>query len=630
MFDIHSQMKQEDTSRKTNLLKQIKISIESLMFESSSAANRWQNVGVLSILARHILAILEDGFILNESTNTTSSSSSPNLSLVHSRTTTLSSLSALDLNSDLSHALWSFILVVFTSDSQKPNVKNSHLEQIVRKDFESIHNQIKSKEHDPTIEPPPPPNEESINVNMPLSWIKTSLRQTVLLNQLVYLSSDSTLIEKYYQTSAFLLDRMFVNDFLNYIKACESRDYTVLRKIKCKFFTPAHESTRSPGGSTTTSSDKNSHRSASSSHASSLTSQTHPFTNGCYISINGSNNNSNNTSGVIETASSPTSSIHTNSENNNNSLIEIAVNEVILSNKLKQQQQTHRRMHSFPNIQINEAKRKLLSATYTNGVSMNQSMYLNGDLIDSNNNNDSFLLSSPRLEESNLENQLSTSTLMVNNQLEENLTSSASDNNNNNKNETSSDLNNNNNNKSSEIYEKTSVFDFIHSQQINCDCNQVEKESSHFIIADIAIAAFELVKTQELDDIEQLDSDLLDESRKPNEETLNVNFLTVNRTSNVTKRPSARLKSTGIKIVRNQSSQFVNSFTSQMSPINGTFFSSEEYASSVEREIFYGSECTSPNVDSLSSASGIVVPQAKRGHKKSLRYLNLNCLLFRI
>lgn len=46
-----------------------------------------------------------------------------------------------------------------------------------------------------------------------------------------------------------------------------------------------------------------------------------------------------------------------------------------------------------------------------------------------------------------------------------------------------------------EIFSTFNIFDLIHGVQINCECSPLDKENSHFVIADLAIAAMELVKT---------------------------------------------------------------------------------------------------------------------------------------
>jgi hypothetical protein len=45
-------------------------------------------------------------------------------------------------------------------------------------------------------------------------------------------------------------------------------------------------------------------------------------------------------------------------------------------------------------------------------------------------------------------------------------------------------------------FSSSNIFDLIHGVQINCECSPLDKENSHFVIADMAIAALELIKTQ--------------------------------------------------------------------------------------------------------------------------------------
>lgn len=557
MLDINSMIKQDDSNHKINLLKQIKISIESLVFDASLTSNRssWQSQGVMSILSRHILSILEDDLVMNDQ-NLSVSCSPINNYKSPSRSTTISSIGTVELtsNSEMDQVIWTFVLYVFYNDSNE--LKENDLS--AKKDFEAIFSQLKDN-----------------NDHITLDWITLSLKQNVLLNQLVYLFNDKSIIEKFYRSNAFILDRLYLTDFLNYIKACETRDYTILKKIKCKFFSPNHQINKSPIiDKTNTRSSTN----TSSSHASSFNSQ-----NNQYIA-------------PIYDLSDSSLSIAANSAINTDSIIELAINEINLNNKMKH---THRRMHSFPNIQINEAKRKMIVNSNIESSSRNQSFNSAKLSIDAK---DTGSLASPKIEESAIENQLSTSTTMLNNQIDI-LLQKENDSN-------SSNLHN--------IYQKTTVFDFIHSQQINCDCNQVDKENSHFIIADVSIAAFELIKTQDLDELDQLDED----SIKLDESVFNVNFLTVNRMKS---KKQTRLISNGIKInsfKRKDSSSQLNSFQSISPLANGTMFSSDDYASSVEREVFLTSGCVSPSNDVLSTSSAIIAPaqiQPRRGHKKSLR-----------
>jgi len=589
MFDTYSLTKQDESSHKLNLLKQIKLSIESLMFDSGTANYRssWQNLGIINILARNILTILEDGIILTESMSSSPNSGgvTNNLMQKSSRSATLLSLGMFDEYSTgqkemISQAVWSFVISVFNSDK----LEYDQLEKSARKDFEIVFSQIKQESASDTAE-----------INCTFSWITISLRQSIFLNQLAYLVRDIQILEKFYKPNAFLMDRSFVNDLLNYIKACETRDCSVLKKIRRNFFSQTLSNNSPP----TTIIDKNSRSSTivtmPSSHASSFNLQTNHLT----------------------VSNSPSSS---NSTSANNSIIEAAINEVNLSNKLKQQQ-THRRMHSFPNIQINEAKRNKM---YSDANQLNTS-FEHSATKQASQAKDSLVGSVAqinKIEESNLEsNHLSTSTQLLNNQIEENLLSSETTQN--------ADFN--------DIYSKTSVFDFIHSQQINCDCNQVDKENSHFIIADITIAAFELIKTQELDDLNDLKLiEELTSVQPPSPELLNPNFLTVNRSKNLNTSKKPQVKSSGIQI--NTSSSYLrnpreaaspllsSSFASNFSPIvNGShMFPSDDYASSVEKEVFFTSGCVSPNLDCLSASSAIIGSKEntdlpKRGHKKSLR-----------
>ena len=72
--------------------------------------------------------------------------------------------------------------------------------------------------------------------NLPLEWIIYSLRQNILLNQLTFLVGDEKNVRNYYKSSAFLLDRSFADDFLNYIRAYELRDFNILSRVKRNFF----------------------------------------------------------------------------------------------------------------------------------------------------------------------------------------------------------------------------------------------------------------------------------------------------------------------------------------------------------------------------------------------------------
>jgi hypothetical protein len=604
MLDINTLIKQEDSNRKLNLLKQIKLSIESLMFDTTTNTNRssCHSLGIITILSRHVLAILED----NIDTTNDNMSNSPGTGANNSRSITQSSIEVTSLllqNNEIDDALWCFILFTFKSDNNNNN--NNNNEMIAKKEFELIYTQIKRVKEQELAD------NMTNDFNFAFNWILACLRQNLLFNQMSYLLADSNLIEKFYKPLAFLQDRLFVNDFLNLIKAYETRDYNILKKIKRNFFTTTINNNENNNKNirsltTTPTTNTTATSSSSSSHTSSINLQNH--FNEIPLILSSDNNN-------------------------NKSLIELAINEINLTSKLKN---THRRMHSIPNIQINEAKRNrlLMTESFNSNVVMNTNNN-NLNVSDSIDQNESFnksesIASSPLPPPPPLtkiiENQLSTSTLLLNNQIENNLQSNSE--------EISNDKIIVDYNDSNDIYHKTTVFDFIHSQQINCDCNQVDKENSHFIIADIAMTAFELIKTQDLNDLNQLDIN----NENNNDNTVKLrknynNFLTINTNINNINAKKNRIKSTEIKIDNNKlknksrdtnSLQFVGSFNSSISPItNGGIFSSDDYASSIEKEVFFTSGCGSPNLDALSSSSLMSTTKQdnahKKRHKKSLR-----------
>ena len=184
---------------------------------------------------------------------------------------------------------------------------------------------------------------------------------------------------------------------------------------------------------------------------------------------------------------------------------------------------------------------------------------------------------------------------------------------------------------SPDIYKHTSVFDFIHSQQINLECSQLDKENSHFIIADISIGAFELMKTEELANLEE---DELETEFKP----LPKPHL-----------PRPRAVSSGIKInnslttrLKAARNQNFDSSVDLASPNTTTYledFGTSSMAQSMDQEIIIGSGFTSPgsriNTDilSMSSVSGLskleyqipsnsVTPTRKLSNAQSLGSLN--------
>ena len=181
-----------------------------------------------------------------------------------------------------------------------------------------------------------------------------------------------------------------------------------------------------------------------------------------------------------------------------------------------------------------------------------------------------------------------------------------------------------------DIYKQTSVFDFIHSQQINLECSQLDKENSHFIIADISIAAFELIKSQELAEQtkDQAESDPSGGYLKPiaNKIRHASHGIKINNSMNNHSKPRCLKKFDS---------------PSRLNSPNTTHylddFGTTSMALSMEQELIINSGYTSPNPDLLSCSSSIglsktdeAVPAAhssstrKLSNAQSLLSLNLS------
>ena len=252
MFDINY-LKQEDFARKINLLKQVKTTLESVMFDrggSSGSSNFAHSFnGVITIFCRNILAVLEDGIVVASATNqptqsdfllsspsslssspTNSFSASPHFvpqlqfnspstsSSPSSRKTTVNSNNLSRTNSfnvqfqaGQGQALWAFVLHVFNEyylqdSNENGDEKKKALESLAQKDFKSIKAELSSSgcamktasnEHDTS---------SSENNGLALEWISVSLRRRILLNQIVYLLSlDETLLRQFYRSVKAIL-----------------------------------------------------------------------------------------------------------------------------------------------------------------------------------------------------------------------------------------------------------------------------------------------------------------------------------------------------------------------------------------------------------------------------------------
>jgi hypothetical protein len=414
MLDINF-LKQDDQNRKVSLLKQVKTSLESLMFDRSSnaSANFAHSFnGVITMFCRCILAVLEDGVILpehnlvnndtlsqvattpmpfpfsspssldsspsasysasatNQFLNSPSNSSSPN-----SRKTTINSMGnfgtsgggGVGMMSQTNQAVWSFVLYVFheyylQNSNEADDEKRKQLENVAYKDFKTIYveitaskstNGISHNNHHHHTD-----NETSMTTNnFALEWISNSLRRRLLLNQLIYiLSLDEILLRQYYKANSFVLDRSLVKDFLVYIRAFEEKNYDILNKVKCNFFSSTNKARASTDGfnileETTNKLELPHHQ----THHYHRKQKSMDFVVTNMMLQNREESQVDHYGGLdnvkLENSLSPHSL--------NNSLIELKINEL---NAMPKMRNSHRRMHSFPNIQVNILKKNSMMA----------------------------------------------------------------------------------------------------------------------------------------------------------------------------------------------------------------------------------------------------------------------------
>lgn len=207
--------------------------------------------------------------------------------------------------------------------------------------------------------------------NLPLEWIIYSLRQNILFNQLVYLLSKEAQIQAFYQPGAFLMDRTYVEDFLNYMKAYEIRDYSLLSKVKRNFFEV--QTSSSTSSQPVRNRSQNNSQSGDSLRSSSATSPpanfaTFPLTTTEIGQLpSRSHSSSRNSSVTTNGASGSFSNVISGEQQQNdlytNALVEQAIKEVNnLTLKRHADSKSHRRIGSFPNVQINVAKKNNMVA----------------------------------------------------------------------------------------------------------------------------------------------------------------------------------------------------------------------------------------------------------------------------
>ncbi len=243
MLDTNLLIRQEELNNKLVLLKQIKIILESLMFDnqSFSARSSWQNFsGTMTIFARHILAVLEDGLSTNADTLPNSPAHSPlSCSPIQHRTSTVSTSSSATRMINLLWLLITNNLLLADETSETPDSVQEDLS--AKKDFTSFYVQLSDTDQTLATRKLSTVSSKSIlsisdQCNLPLEWIIYSLRQNILLNQLRFLVRNEKQMRCYYKPGAFLLDRSFSDDLFNYIRAYELRDFSMLSKVKRNFF----------------------------------------------------------------------------------------------------------------------------------------------------------------------------------------------------------------------------------------------------------------------------------------------------------------------------------------------------------------------------------------------------------
>lgn len=282
MLDLNFLIEQQDLNRKSNLLKNLKISLESLMFENNNNnnASSWTSFNGSAIMfCRNIFEILKDGI-----------RTAPN-------------------RAESEH-LWLFlVLLLMPKPSQVPC-------DSAQNDFKSVQNQIGTKTN------------EKKHEDLLIDWIFYSLRHHSLLNQVNFVLGQVDRVREYFKPNSFLLDQSFVDDFLVYLRAFEKNNYALLSKIKKNLFQ--------------------------------LNSQIEKCENYMkkYKSINLSDVELANDKYSLDWSPSGGSELVKIEKIDSFSNVNVVPISSSLTNNNRGPVNQHRRMHSFPNIQINLAKKE--------------------------------------------------------------------------------------------------------------------------------------------------------------------------------------------------------------------------------------------------------------------------------
>jgi hypothetical protein len=247
MLDLNYIIEKEDLIRKSNLLKNTKLTLESLIFDrsnSNSFNTLWHSFnGNLNRFCRSIIDILSDGFLF-ESFGFTPSQLNQNemignSSLRLSNSFSISQSSSI-INDDLfgqfyqdsvsqtvqnsSGAFWSFLVYLFTekllNTSNAADLVESNVALV---EFKTILDQIVSNKQF---------SDSNSENDLILDWISNSLRQRKLLIQLKCLNQNRNCLQRYYKKGAFINDKSYFDDFLIFIRAFEQENYKILNQVK--------------------------------------------------------------------------------------------------------------------------------------------------------------------------------------------------------------------------------------------------------------------------------------------------------------------------------------------------------------------------------------------------------------
>ncbi|CAF0724176.1 unnamed protein product [Brachionus calyciflorus] len=185
MLDIPNLIKCQDLKRKALLLKCLKTTFESLMFNKRKFNSQMFTFnGNLSLFVKDIIEILIDGLIESETTTPY-------------------------------ETLWNLVTSILL-DSPSPSDTNP------KNDFKIIFENL---------------NFSDTQSILP-DWILNSLRNQTFLNQIKFLFNSETnlLFKSCYYKSAFVLDEDFLSDFFIYLKSYESSNLEILHQCKLNLY----------------------------------------------------------------------------------------------------------------------------------------------------------------------------------------------------------------------------------------------------------------------------------------------------------------------------------------------------------------------------------------------------------